>query len=563
MKIIVKKYFPCCTILSLVLIISACTEKEEIDLKIKNIPEEINSHFVFSQINNKLYYSSNKENLFNIYELGLNHKLEKSIKLQTNLEQDVFVRSVSQDGNYLSFVSDDNGNQIYDIFIYKLKDHKAFNITKSPTIDDGNPVFSPKHNIVAFLSSGRLRLFDVEQRKFLYKSERIFKSFSWSENGDLVFLEDSDSDIWMMEVGIFSYNKIWSSPSKSYVPKMFDNKNEILSFISDHSGISSIYKLNILSKETLDSITFDSDIYSPSLKSNKIVEFRMNTKGSILDYSLNSKGELRKQIPKKNGVSYQFYSNDSLRINLFAGIDLPKHFLINGESYPEKSKEELEQEDSYSEIQPFITDEGVYHYLFLPKHKKIKGWVVWLHGGPHEQISPRYNVLMNYINKAGWGIIALNYLGSTGMGNSFEMRNIEDSKLKLDIQIDDISKNINSVKEKLKIEDEKFVILGVSYGAKLAHSFLKEYPNSVSKIIDFSGLPLFNTASDFNFSDKDFLFISGIKDFALNDLKINMIDNYQRESYVELLILKNEGHYIRRRNNIIKSLNKIIEFLEN
>lgn len=536
-----------------------CSEQEAAKLNIENIPEEISSHFVFSQTNNRLYYSSNKENLFHIYELDLKKKLDEPIVLPTLLEQDVFVRSISQDGKYLSFVSDINGNQIYDVFLYEIKNHKMLNLTKSPNIDDGNPKFSPKRNILAFLSSGQLKLFDMELKKFSHLSNRVFKSYSWGESGDIIFLEDSDSGIWMMEVNKFKYSKIWSSPSKSYVPKMFNNKDEELLFISDHSGVSNIYNLNIFSKEIKDSINFERDIYSPNLKPDKTVEFRMNTKGSILNYSINSSGILHKITSQKSGVSYQFYSNDSVRINLFADAGLPKHFLIDGESYRVASTKELLQMKSHTKIQPFKDDKGVYHYLFLPKNQKIKGWLIWLHGGPHEQISPRYNVFMNYINRVGWGIIALNYKGSTGMGNDFEMRNIIDPKLRLALQITDVGKNVESIKKKLEIKHEKFVILGVSYGAKLAHSYLREYPDSVSKIIDFSGLPVLY---DSYISEKDFLFISGENDFALNVSKATMIENYRQQSPVELLILKNEGHYIRRKNNIIKSLNKIVEFLE-
>lgn len=536
-----------------------CAQQKEVKAYIKDIPDEINSHFVVSEINNTLYYSSNKENTFHIYEFDLHKKLT-ALQLEIDLEQDVFVRSVSHDGRYLSFVSDINGNQFYDIFIYNLKDQKLFNITKSLEIDDGNPKFAPTQNLLAFLSDGHLKLFDVERKKNLHKSNRIFKDFTWGQGGDMIFLEDNYSNIWEMNLSKLKYKKIWASPSKSFVPKMFNNKNDGLLFISDHSGFSNIYNLDVFSKEIIDSISLGNDLYSPDLKGDESVIFRMNTKGSLLNYRINSEGRINKITSQKKGVSYQFYSNDTIQINLFAGADQPKRFLIDGESYSSQ-EEKIKEQGIGNKIEVFKDEEDVCHYLFLPKNRKIKGWLVWLHGGPHEQISPRYNVFMDYINQAGWAIIALNYKGSTGMGNDYEMRNVLDPQLRLDIQIEDVKKSLKNVKENLDINEEKFILLGVSYGARLAHSYFNKYPDSIIKIIDFSGLPVFHDPSHLDLSEKDFLFISGENDFALNDSKVAMIEYYQKHSSVELLILKNEGHYIRRKNSIINSLNKIIQFL--
>lgn len=46
--------------------------------------------------------------------------------------------------------------------------------------------------------------------------------------------------------------------------------------------------------------------------------------------------------------------------------------------------------------------------------------VIWLHGGPRENVSPRMNPYFHALNRAGYGVIALNFPGSTGRGWAYE-----------------------------------------------------------------------------------------------------------------------------------------------
>jgi len=46
--------------------------------------------------------------------------------------------------------------------------------------------------------------------------------------------------------------------------------------------------------------------------------------------------------------------------------------------------------------------------------------VLWLHGGPKENVSPRFNPYFHWLNRHGFGVLALNYPGSTGRGVQYE-----------------------------------------------------------------------------------------------------------------------------------------------
>jgi N-acetylmuramoyl-L-alanine amidase len=46
--------------------------------------------------------------------------------------------------------------------------------------------------------------------------------------------------------------------------------------------------------------------------------------------------------------------------------------------------------------------------------------VLWIHGGPRENVSPRFNPYFHWLNGQGFGVLALNYPGSTGRGARYE-----------------------------------------------------------------------------------------------------------------------------------------------
>src|SRR6185369_5442639 len=58
-------------------------------------------------------------------------------------------------------------------------------------------------------------------------------------------------------------------------------------------------------------------------------------------------------------------------------------------------------------------------YVGPPSPERV---VVWWHGGPAESISPRFNPYHQRLNELGFGVLAVNYPGSTGRGAAYEGR---------------------------------------------------------------------------------------------------------------------------------------------
>ena len=548
--------------LLLILLFQGCSTPNVQQEIVKNIPEDISSFLVYSKSCNTLFYSSNKENLYQIYKVDLSKDNFRPSKIEIPIAQDLFVRSVSTDCQYLSFVSDNNGNQKYDVFLYDMHEKRVQNLTNTKNTDEGNPQFSPLENKIAWIASGILQIYSIEKEQVVYSSSMQVQSYFWSAN-NLIYFEDDNSSIWSLNPINNKLLSLWSSPSKSFVPKMFAIADSYLLFISDHEGFSKIYKMNLVTKELGIPVNINHDLYSPQMDSLGNLYFRMNVDGEILNYCQDVNGQISKIGGKNSGVSYHYFKDSGVNINLFSDIDHPKSIQIEKES---SVGQQLINPDSialYSKVQKIRTKDLMSHYVFTPLNKSVKGWIVWIHGGPHEQISPRYNVFYNYLNKEGWGIVCINYIGSIGLGNEFELRDTR-SKNNLKIQSEYIKNALDEIFKKIEVPQNRLTIIGVSYGGMLAHNFVEDYPEMVDKIIDFSGLsysyPGFKLWNEH--LNHSYLFIAGENDFASNLSKYKYVLYCKIKAKTEFMLIDDEGHFIRRRESLKNVLNRIIAFLE-
>ncbi len=101
-------------------------------------------------------------------------------------------------------------------------------------------------------------------------------------------------------------------------------------------------------------------------------------------------------------------------------------------------------------------------------------FVIWLHGGPHENFSPRFHSYVYRLNQLGYGVLTVNYPGSTGRGLPYEQKLDQQSHLDC----------IQSLFQYLKQRNAQQVIVwSISYAAKLQYDILKNNL-PVSAVVD-------------------------------------------------------------------------------
>lgn len=150
----------------------------------------------------------------------------------------------------------------------------------------------------------------------------------------------------------------------------------------------------------------------------------------------------------------------------------------------------------------------MYNLIFPTSAERPKNWTLWIHGGPFEQVSKRFNPYFDALSKAGHGIIVVNYPGSLGIGNPYELRDIEEEQL-LKTQSEYIENDVRNIFEQRGI-GAAISVVGVSYGSKIANNLIKRKKLNINKLVDFSGI----YEDDHNFKIPT-IYLFGKYDYAL------------------------------------------------
>lgn len=508
---------------------------------------EINKRIVYNEDCDFLLYSTNEEDFFIskiLYSPFLNTRTERKLKLPevTNY----YIRDASCDCRFALLIAEKMKENKYDIILYNLDNDSFYNITDGIRPNFSDPLFF-NNEAILFLKDGVLHFYDKSDgnwdffpfdKKFLH----LFKG-----NNDVVFLQDSRSSIWRFDLIQKKFSKIWEAPNLYTSSRKVKLYRDTLFFTSNHeNGFNSIYKvsLNNLKEER---VLINNHDYS--LVNNSLFI------GDSLTYIKNERLRFTSNIESlpRDGVIYDYIEKNDNFLLLYSNPGKPASLYLFSES---KRDDLLSQFDPSVDYDIVIEekDTGVNDLVFLPK-KEVKHWVLWLHGGPHEQVSIRFNPYIYSLVANNIGVVALNYPGSTGMGSIFELKGIP-AQEHLNIQLENIKENLEIIFKKYDISS--FSIIGVSYGSILAHKLAMDSKFNVNKLIDFSGI---NTNKNILESSIEMLYVMGDSDFMLsNRQRVEHINNHKKNG-AKTLVLETDGHSISRNKNIYRIIREILDFI--
>ena len=125
-----------------------------------------------------------------------------------------------------------------------------------------------------------------------------------------------------------------------------------------------------------------------------------------------------------------------------------------------------------------VSPRGERHQSFYFGRPDARRVIVWFHGGPHENVSPRFNPYFHALSRLGFGVMAVNYPGSTGRGAAYEERFRDD-----DAQAD----ALRSVWDELRRRRVSTIVSwSVSAGGRLPRILLaRDFP--LSAVVDQAG----------------------------------------------------------------------------
>jgi pimeloyl-ACP methyl ester carboxylesterase len=514
-------------------------------------PEAITTHVIFAPRCSTIIYSSNRTGPIRPLIVDMKdpeNPREFSIKIEGS--QDFIAQALAPDCRTLALVSDHAGDGMFDVFLFDFRRATLRRIDSTQGTDEGKPVFAHHRTLLAYLIDGQPALYDYGRAKALQVVENShrFQSLTWSEDDRSLFLEDERFDIWQYVVRTAVSRKVWSGTRPGYFTRTpFEFRHRLLFTADERTAFRQIYSLDLRTGALKRVYATEHDQFSPEELSDGNVIFRSDIGGNFVAVEiLMGKGSLRSPA---NGVVYNFslafrqplllYSNDHLPTDLY---------WFDGRTLKPLIRRH------FSSRQPAAITihnrSGASNFLYMPS-KKPRALLVWLHGGPHEQVSPRYNLYFDFLLQDNIAVYAVNYPGSTGFGKSYAMFGKSDPEL-LQIQLRSIDDDIDQLSHRMPALSLRMLV-GVSYGSLIVHRLIAEHPELTS-VVDFSGIatePATFDALNGKRSSLSMLFVYGDNDpYSKSPERKGLISFYQTRARVSILVLPDEGHYIGRRDSI-------------
>ena len=243
---------------------------------------------------------------------------------------------------------------------------------------------------------------------------------------------------------------------------------------------------------------------------NKRMTFTMNTpqtSGDIYELNLRSKKITRWTKSEVGGLDTdQFVNPELIHVTSFDGLEVPG-------------------------------------FIYKPKGEGPHPVVVYIHGGPESQYTPRFSSTFQYwINELGVAVLATNVRGSNGYGKSYLKL---DNGFKREDSVKDIEYFLNWIDDQPDLDGERVAVYGGSYGGYMVLAGMTHYNDRIRAAVDVVGISNFVT------------FLKNTKSYRRDLRRVEYGDERDPEmnAHLEKISPNNNAHKITKPIFIIQGYN--------
>ncbi|MUK28743.1 prolyl oligopeptidase family serine peptidase [Aliivibrio fischeri] len=466
----------------------------------------------FSPDNKSILLGSDKNGIFNLYEIDVNTGKESIL---TKFKSTTYPVSWFPNDKRILFTQDNSGNELYRLFIRET----------NGTITTLTNTENTRANFINFTNDGTffymttnerdsqfMDLYrynsDTYERSLVFENKHGFEIIDVSGDGRFVSLfksiSNKNSNTYILDLKNTTLKPILINDQKqlaNYTPKTFSKDSKKLYYSTDsNSEFSQIWEYDIKSKKHNLIIKDNWDVnFIYFSKSGKYqvsgVNANSRTRITISDTTSGKKIIFPHNLPKGDIHSINF-SRDEKTLSFYINSDISPSDLFVWNINKNSVKQLTQSLNSYINPKDLVNSKTVYFksfdeviipgLLFKPKRNTTKHpAIIYVHGGPGGQSRKGYNPIFQHLINNGYAIFAVNNRGSSGYGKTFF--HLDDKK-----HGEDDLKDIIYGKKYLEsldwIDSNKIGIMGDSYGGYMSVAALTFYPEEFDIGINIFGV---------------------------------------------------------------------------
>lgn len=576
----------------------------------------------FSSDNSRVLVTSNESGIYNVYTIPGDGGLPEPVTHSDT--SSIFAISFFPDDDRILFRSDNNGNEIYHIFLLD-NDGAVTDLTPEPEARSSFYGWAHDKQSFFFTSNKRdERFMDLYELKISdFSSEMLFEN---TDGYSISALSSNKQYLALTKSITTSINELYlydlkndklipispEDPNASYGATDFSLDNKTFYYITDEGAeFSYLVKYDIGSgkKEKMYEEDWDvsyayfsynekylvigvnedartqirlfdaktmNPVQFPDIDAGEISSVRISRDEKMMSFSAGSSRST------SDIYTYNFKSGKVVKLTNTLNPEINPEDLVAGKVVRYKSFDGLEI--------PAI--------MYMPHEASEENKVpalVWVHGGPGGQSTLYYRPLIQYLVNHGYAIIAVNNRGSSGYGKTFyrmDDQNHGEGDLMDCIYAKDYLESTG------KIDPEKIGIIGGSYGGYMVMQALTDKPEAFAVGVNLFGVtnwlrtlksippwwesfknalyeemgdPAVDSARLYRISplfhahkiERPVMVLQGAQDPRVLQVESDEIVEAARANGVpvEYVLFEDEGHGFVKKENQIEANGKILEFL--